>query len=97
MNSTGTSRVTRVSRPRAKLYQMPVIQARQITAAVPSSTVCRFRPRVVVFSLFGMMNWYYTWQHAAPELTGQELADGMTQIFLRGLLSSQSAVPQLVS
>ena len=53
--------------------------------------------RVIVFSLFGMMNWYYTWQHAAPELTGQELADGMTQIFLRGILSSQTAVPQLVS
>lgn len=53
-------------------------------------------PRVVVFSLFGMMNWFYTWQHSAPDLTGDELAEGMTQIFLRGVQSRETAVPQLV-
>jgi AcrR family transcriptional regulator len=53
-------------------------------------------PRVVVFSLFGMMNWFYTWQHSAPDLSGHELAEGMTQLFLRGYQSSEAAVPALV-
>lgn len=53
-------------------------------------------PRIVVFSLFGMMNWFYTWQHAAPDLDGQDLAHAITQIFLSGFQSSRSAVPELV-
>jgi AcrR family transcriptional regulator len=53
-------------------------------------------PRIVVFSLFGMMNWFYTWQHSAPDLEGQDLAHAITQIFLRGFQSNQAAVPELV-
>ena len=54
-------------------------------------------PKVVVFSLFGMMNWYYTWQHSASEIPGQTLADDMTQIFLRGYQSGKHAVSEFVN
>jgi AcrR family transcriptional regulator len=53
-------------------------------------------PRTVVFSLFGMMNWFYTWQHTAPDVKGADLAHDMAQVFLRGYQSQKVAVPELV-
>lgn len=53
-------------------------------------------PRIVVFSLFGMMNWFYTWQRSAADLSGDQLAESMTQLFLRGYQSHEAVVPELV-
>lgn len=52
--------------------------------------------RVVVFSLFGQMNWFYTWQRSVTDLRGPELAHTMAQLFLRGYQSKDVAVPELV-
>ena len=69
----------------------------QLVREVPRDPGCaEIDPRLVVFSLFGMMNWFYTWQHAAPEVGGRDIAHAITQIFLRGYQSANEAVPQLV-
>jgi AcrR family transcriptional regulator len=46
--------------------------------------------RVATMMLFGMMNWYYTWHHAVPRLSGRELAEHIAQIFLKGIQSRES-------
>ncbi|MGH9521776.1 MAG: TetR/AcrR family transcriptional regulator [Terriglobales bacterium] len=43
-------------------------------------------PRLAVLSLFGMMNWIYTWHDPRRDASAAEIADQMTEIFLRGLL-----------
>ena len=46
--------------------------------------------RVAALSLFGMMNWIYTWHQPRRDAGAQELAEQMADVFLRGLLSSSS-------
>ena len=43
-------------------------------------------PRLAVLSLFGMMNWIYTWHDPRRDASASEIADQMSEIFLRGLL-----------
>jgi AcrR family transcriptional regulator len=45
--------------------------------------------RVAALSLFGMMNWIYTWHNPRRDQGAQELADQMADIFLRGLLQQE--------
>lgn len=40
--------------------------------------------RAAAFSLFGMMNWIYTWYHPERDLPVDQLAETMTRIFLTG-------------
>ena len=40
--------------------------------------------RVAAFSLFGMLNWIYTWYHPDRDMPVSDLVDVMTGIFLRG-------------
>ena len=40
--------------------------------------------RLATFSLFGMLNWFYTWHHKAQDLGAEEMSSGFFQIFLRG-------------
>ena len=49
--------------------------------------------RVASLSLFGMMNWIYTWHNPRRDAGAQGLADEMADIFLRGLLSASSSKP----
>ena len=42
--------------------------------------------RLAVVSLFGMMNWIYTWYNASVDGNWREIASQMTSIFLRGTL-----------
>jgi len=44
-----------------------------------------FSSRTAVLSLFGMMNWIYTWYNSRIDADAQELASGMGDIFLRGI------------
>ena len=46
----------------------------------------RMNSRLAVLSLFGMMNWIYTWYNAAVDGDWKEMAHQMTSIFLRGVL-----------
>ncbi|HWP84010.1 MAG TPA: TetR/AcrR family transcriptional regulator [Terriglobia bacterium] len=50
----------------------------------------RMNPRLAVLSLFGMMNWIYTWYNPAVDGGGKELAEQMTSIFLHGILGGFS-------
>ena len=43
-------------------------------------------PRLAVLSLFGMMNWIYTWYNPAVDGDWPEIADQMTAIFLKGTI-----------
>ena len=44
-----------------------------------------FSSRVAVMSLFGMMNWIYTWYKAKVDPDAHELAQEMGDIFLKGI------------
>lgn len=88
----------KANQDRVKEYKQKYVQmAEALIRAVPREDGApNIDAKVVVFSLFGMMNWYYTWQHSAPNVSGQSLADVMTQLFLRGYQSSDLAVSELV-
>ena len=48
----------------------------------------QFSGRLAVMSLFGMMNWIYTWHNPRVDAGPEELARQMGDIFLRGVLSN---------
>lgn len=43
-------------------------------------------PRVSVLSLYGMMNWVYKWHNPRVDPRAEELAETISDIFLRGVL-----------
>jgi AcrR family transcriptional regulator len=52
-----------------------------------------FDPRVAVFSLFGMMNWIYTWYRPEYDVPVEHLADQMSCLFLHGYAARSLAPP----
>jgi AcrR family transcriptional regulator len=46
----------------------------------------RISARLAVLSLFGMMNWIYTWHDPRRDASAADLAEQMSEIFLRGLI-----------
>src|SRR5579863_4197213 len=44
-----------------------------------------FSSRMAVLSLFGMMNWIYTWYNPRVDANAEELSRGMGDMFLRGI------------
>ncbi len=55
----------------------------------------RMNPRVAVLSLFGMMNWIYTWYNPKVDPSPESIADTMAEIFLAGV--SNGRRPQRAS
>ena len=53
-----------------------------------------FSSRVAVMSLFGMMNWIYTWYNPRVDAEAAELAREMGDIFLRGIGAGPSKAAQ---
>ncbi len=47
----------------------------------------QFSTRIAVLSLFGMMNWIYTWHNSRVDADAGQLAREMGDIFLRGVTS----------
>lgn len=47
----------------------------------------QFSTRVGVLSLFGMMNWIYTWHNPRVDADAQQLSREMGDIFLRGVMT----------
>ncbi|MGA7217402.1 MAG: TetR/AcrR family transcriptional regulator [Candidatus Sulfotelmatobacter sp.] len=45
-----------------------------------------FSTRIAVLSLFGMMNWIYTWHNPRTDADAQQLAGEMSAIFLGGVM-----------
>ena len=50
-------------------------------------------PRVVVFSMFGMMNWLYNWYNPERDVAVERLAEDMSRLFLGGYLQDGGALP----
>jgi len=46
-------------------------------------------PRLAMLSLFGMMNWIYTWYNPRVDPDAEVLADQMAELFLRGVQAGQ--------
>ena len=51
--------------------------------------VPEFSGRIAVLSLFGMMNWIYTWHNPRVDADASALARQMAGIFLNGLLGAR--------
>jgi AcrR family transcriptional regulator len=47
----------------------------------------QFSTRIAVLSLFGMMNWIYTWHNPRVDADAGQLASEMGDIFLRGVMT----------
>jgi len=57
-------------------------------------------PRVATFSLFGMMNWIYTWYRPDGDVGVEQLVHDMSHLFMRGYRSVRtdtSEAPRAVS
>jgi TetR/AcrR family transcriptional regulator, cholesterol catabolism regulator len=50
----------------------------------------QFSSRTAVLSLFGMMNWIYTWYNPRYDANAKELAREMGDIFLRGISAGRA-------
>jgi hypothetical protein len=46
----------------------------------------QFSTRIAVLSLFGMMNWIYTWHNPRVDADAEDIALAMGDIFLRGVM-----------
>lgn len=51
----------------------------------------QFSTRIAVLSLFGMMNWIYTWHNSRVDADAEQLAREMGDIFLRGVMTGGKA------
>jgi TetR/AcrR family transcriptional regulator, cholesterol catabolism regulator len=51
----------------------------------------QFSTRIAVLSLFGMMNWIYTWHRTRTDADAAELASEMSEIFLCGVMNRTRA------
>lgn len=53
----------------------------------------QFNSRIAVLSLFGMMNWIYTWYNPRVDARAGELASQMGDIFLQGVTRANDLKP----
>jgi AcrR family transcriptional regulator len=51
----------------------------------------QFSTRIAVLSLFGMMNWIYTWHNPRVDADAEHMAREMGDIFLRGVMNGGRA------
>jgi AcrR family transcriptional regulator len=51
----------------------------------------QFTTRIAVLSLFGMMNWIYTWHNPRVDADAERLAHEMGDMFLRGVMNGAKA------
>lgn len=58
---------------------------------IKSARGVEFSSRTATLSLFGMMNWLYTWYNPRLDPGSEELARQMGDIFLKGILSATSS------
>jgi TetR/AcrR family transcriptional regulator, cholesterol catabolism regulator len=49
----------------------------------------QFSTRIAVLSLFGMMNWIYTWHNPRVDADAEHIAGEMGDIFLQGVMSGR--------
>jgi len=49
----------------------------------------QFSTRLAVLSLFGMMNWIYTWHNPRVDADAESIAGQMADLFLRGVMAGE--------
>ncbi|HNR14679.1 MAG TPA: TetR/AcrR family transcriptional regulator [Thermodesulfobacteriota bacterium] len=67
------------------------IYSHQIKRLLRLGTVKDIEPSVIIFSLFGMINWIYRWFNEDGPLTIEEVANRTIQIFLSGIVREGDA------
>src|SRR5690349_24579409 len=65
---------------------------RELVQAVAETRGTQVNARVAALSLFGMMNWVYTWYRRDADESPDNLARDMSDIFLHGLMGGGSSV-----
>lgn len=75
-------------------YRRRVNELKKRYTGICADILAQLRPkesgideRVATFALFGMMNWIYNWYRPGRDVGVAELAEDMTQLFLRGYLA----------
>jgi AcrR family transcriptional regulator len=63
----------------------------ELLAALDGQPDGRARRHIAAYTLFGMMNWIYTWYDPAGPVGADELAETMTRLFLNGYQVEVSA------
>jgi AcrR family transcriptional regulator len=63
---------------------------RELVQAVAETRGTHVNARVAALSLFGMMNWVYTWYRTEADEQPDDLAREMSDIFLHGLIGSDT-------
>lgn len=76
-----------------RYYQM----CRDVVEQLKRERGLQFDTRIAVLSLFGMMNWIYTWYRPSVDGDAEELARKMGDTFLMGVLGSPNAAPKRAS
>lgn len=74
-----------------KLKRQYVDMLVQLLAALDGHADGRARRQIAAYTLFGMMNWIYTWYDPAGPVGADELAETMTRLFLNGYQVEVSA------
>jgi AcrR family transcriptional regulator len=59
--------------------------------ALKRDRALEFSTRIAVLSLFGMMNWIYTWHKPRVDADAEHIAREMSDIFLRGVMTGAKA------
>ena len=65
----------------------------QVEALREASGLRGLNSRLAVLSLFGMMNWIYTWYNAKVDPNAAACAETMADIFLHGILGGENGIP----
>ena len=68
----------------------PRLRARERVVVHVDSPAARWIGALAVLSLFGMMNWIYTWHNPRVDADAKELADQMGNIFLKGISAAKA-------
>ncbi len=64
--------------------------AEQVEALRQAYRLKRLKTRLAVLSLFGMMNWIYTWYNPKVDPDASSCAEQMADIFLHGIYSARA-------
>src|SRR6202166_1391392 len=62
-----------------------------LLAELKRDRVLQFSTRIAVLSLFGMMNWIYTWHNPRVDADADHIAGEMGDILLRGVMNGSRA------
>ncbi|HLA41723.1 MAG TPA: TetR/AcrR family transcriptional regulator, partial [Candidatus Glassbacteria bacterium] len=76
---------TEITALKRKYYRQCLGLVEQLKAARQLTGI---NSRLAVLSLFGMMNWIYTWYNPAVDGDWREIAEQMSSIFLHGVLGA---------